>query len=51
MKEQGKLNEAINQFNNILKIYPDNAEAHNNLGNALKDQGKFEIAIREASNE
>ena len=41
LKEQG-LDEAIEAYNKALSIKPDYAEAHNNMGNALKDQGKLD---------
>jgi tetratricopeptide (TPR) repeat protein len=45
LKEQGKLEEAIEAYNKALSIKPDYAEAYNNMGNALKEQGKLEEAI------
>ena len=45
LKDQGKLEEAIEAYNKALAIKPDYAEAYNNMGNALKDQGKLEEAI------
>ena len=45
LKEQGKLEEAIEAYNKALAIKPDYAEAYYNMGNALKDQGKLEEAI------
>ena len=45
LQNQGKLEEAIEAYNNALAIKFDYAEAYNNLGNALKDQGKLEEAI------
>jgi tetratricopeptide (TPR) repeat protein len=36
----GKLDEAIEAYTKALSIKPDYAEAYNNMGNALKDQGK-----------
>ena len=45
LKEQGKLEEAIEAYNKALAIKPDYAEAYNNMGNALKEQGKLEEAI------
>ncbi|MDA9061736.1 sulfotransferase, partial [Planktomarina temperata] len=46
LKEQGKLEEAIEAYNKALAIKPDYAEAYNNMGNALKEQGKLEEAIK-----
>ena len=45
LKDQGKLDEAIEAYNKALSLKPDYAEAYNNMGNALKDQGKLEEAI------
>ena len=45
LKEQGKLEEAIEAYNKALAIKPDYAEAYNNMGITLKDQGKLEEAI------
>ena len=36
LKEQGKLEEAIEAYNKALAIKPDYAEAYNNMGIALK---------------
>ena len=43
-KSNNKLEEAIEAYNKALSIKPDYAEAYNNMGNALKDQGKLEEA-------
>ncbi len=40
LKEQGKLDEAIEAYKKALAIKPDYAEAYNNMGNSLKEQGK-----------
>ena len=45
LKEQVKLEEAIEAYNKALTIKPDYADAYNNMGNALKEQGKLEEAI------
>lgn len=45
LKEQGKLEEAIESFNRALGIKPDYAEAYNNIGNALTELEKSEEAI------
>ena len=44
-KDQGKLDEAVACYRRALELKPDYAEAHNNLGNALKDQGKLDEAV------
>ena len=41
----GKLDEAIFAFQKALLIKPSYADAHYNIGNALKDQGKLEQAL------
>ena len=41
----GKLDQAVLAFKKALLIKPDYAEAHYNMGNALKDQGKLEEAL------
>ncbi len=45
--QQGKLEEAIEQFRAAIKAKPDLARAHYDLGIALKAQGKLEEAIAE----
>ena len=44
-QDQGKLNEAIEAYEKVLKIKPEYANAHNNMGNALKDICKLEQAL------
>ena len=43
--QEGKVEEAITQFQQTLQIKPGYAEAHNNLGNALFQKGRVEEAI------
>jgi predicted O-linked N-acetylglucosamine transferase (SPINDLY family) len=45
LKDQGKLDEAVACYHRALKLKPDFAEVHSNLGNALKDQGKLDEAV------
>ena len=45
MKDQGKLDEAVACYRRALELKPDFAEAHNNLGVALKEQGKLDEAV------
>ncbi len=45
LKDQGRLDAAILSFGKALAITPDDAKAHNNLGNALTDQGRYDEAI------
>ena len=41
----GKLDEAVASYRKALAIKLDFAEAHNNLGGALRDLGKLEEAM------
>src|SRR5215831_8986614 len=43
--KQGKSEEAIKQYEEALRIFPDYVEAHNNLGNVLMRIGRVEEAI------
>jgi len=45
--EQGRLNEAIEEFQTALRLTPDYVEAHNNLGVAYFKQGRLNEAIEE----
>jgi eukaryotic-like serine/threonine-protein kinase len=45
LREQGKLESAIESFRNAIRIKPDYAEAHNNLGAALVALGKLDQAV------
>jgi len=45
LASQGKLDEAIYQFRESIRISPGYAKAYNNLGNALLYQGRLEEAI------
>ena len=42
---QGKLDQAMAQYTEALRLKPDYAEAHNNLGLALAAQGKLDQAV------
>ena len=44
-RELGKLEEAVAIYRKALAIKPDYAEAHNNLGNALKELGRLDEAV------
>ena len=44
---QGKLDEAVAQYREAMRLKSDDAEAHYNLGNALRDHGKHDEAIAE----
>ena len=39
------MDEAVAQYQQALALKPDFAEAHNNLGTALQDQGKVDEAV------
>ena len=39
LKELGRLDDAVAAYNNAIRCKPDFAEAHSNLGNALKESG------------
>jgi tetratricopeptide (TPR) repeat protein/SAM-dependent methyltransferase len=45
LQEQGKLDEAVANYQSALSLEPDHAGAHYNLGNARKSQGKLDEAI------
>jgi len=42
----GQLDAAVKRYEKSLAIKPDYAEAHNNLGNALKDLGRLDAAVK-----
>ena len=39
------MDDAVKSYEQALKIQPDYAEAHNNLGNALKKYGQLDEAV------
>ena len=45
MRQAGKIEEAIAHYEQALRINPDYAEAHNNLGLLLAQTGRIEEAI------
>jgi len=45
--EQGRLDEAIAEFEEAIKINPDDAKAHYNLGLTYDNQGRLDEAIAE----
>jgi tetratricopeptide (TPR) repeat protein len=46
-KNQGKIDDAIGEYKEALRLDPGLALAHNNLGSAYRDQGKIDDAIGE----
>ncbi|MBE6607839.1 MAG: tetratricopeptide repeat protein [Ruminococcaceae bacterium] len=47
-KSLGKLDLAIEAYQNAIKIAPDNANAYNNISAAYIDKGEYEIALEYA---
>ena len=45
LQQQGKLNEAADEYRAALKLKPDYAEAHANLGAVLARLGKYDEAV------
>jgi predicted O-linked N-acetylglucosamine transferase (SPINDLY family) len=45
LKDRGHLDEAISAYRQAVALRPGYAEAHNNLGNALRDQGRLDEAV------
>lgn len=43
--DQGKLDEAIENYRTAIKLDPKSAAAYSNLGNALQNQGKLDEAV------
>jgi tetratricopeptide (TPR) repeat protein len=50
LQDQGKLAEAIAEYQKAIQLKPEDALAHNRLGRALQDQGKLAEAIIEFKN-
>src|ERR1019366_4049847 len=44
---QGRLAEVAEAFSRVLRLHPEDAGAHNNLGNVLALQGKHEEDVRQ----
>lgn len=44
LKEQGRLDEAVDSYRRAIALKPDYADAHNNLGMTLKDLGHLDEA-------
>jgi hypothetical protein len=47
LMESGRLPEAVEQFEQALKIRPDYADVHNNLGSAFANTGRLPEAIKQ----
>jgi protein O-mannosyl-transferase len=45
LDKQGRIEEAVEHYLQVLRVKPDDAKTHNNLGNALDKQGRTEEAI------
>jgi len=45
LKEQGRLQEALQTFDKSIQVNPDYAQAYNNRGIALKEHGQLEKAV------
>ncbi len=46
LQAQGKLKEAVQEYNKAIQLKPDYVDAYNNHGNALHKQGKLEEALQ-----
>jgi serine/threonine-protein kinase len=47
LRDQGKLDEAVAELREAIRLQPDFAPAHSNLGTALRAQGKVAEAVAE----
>jgi tetratricopeptide (TPR) repeat protein len=47
LRDQGKLDEAVAEYREAIRLKPDDADAHSNLGWALQKQGKLAEAVAE----
>ncbi len=47
LAQQGRLDAAVREFEEAVRLYPDYASAHNNLGVILARQGRYEEALVE----
>ena len=45
LSEQGRYDEAINNYQQAITLHPGFVQAYNNMGSALAGQGRFEEAI------
>jgi len=46
LSRQGKVDEALKHFKEVLRIRPDSAVAHRNLGGALQQLGRLDEAVQ-----
>ena len=44
--QSGNLDQAVNAFEKVVSLKPNNASSYYNLGNTLKDKGKLDKAIK-----
>ena len=44
--DQGRFTEAVDSYKNAVKLEPNFADAHYNLGNALKQTGELKQVIQ-----
>jgi Flp pilus assembly protein TadD len=47
LRQKGRMDEAISEFQKALRIQPNDADSHNNLGTVLRQKGKIDEAISE----
>jgi tetratricopeptide (TPR) repeat protein len=45
LKNQGKLDEAIEALNKALSLSPDHAGTYNNMGNTLREKDMLDAAL------
>ena len=46
LANEGKIDEAVNQFKEALRFWPDSPDAHINLGKVFAQIGKTDLAIQ-----
>jgi len=45
LRDLGRVEQAIESYQQAIKLNPDYAEPYNNLGNVLREQGKLDEAV------
>jgi Flp pilus assembly protein TadD len=45
LRAQGKLDEAVAEYREAIRLKPDDLSAHNCLGGALRAQGKLDETV------